>query len=407
VTEGLAGQPPQPAHTHAESLDLSGLTIVGPEVMQVEVPEDEADSWDAAFSLAYERPDDFGYPWLDYATRTIRLSPATEKGRAAAEAAAAKFDPRFSVIIEDTGSSIAELDSLADALTRLNGTGLADADLIWKTEPDELYNRIVVTVGDATPGLMKGLASHFGTTTLAVRVTPVPKSGSNNRDDDSPGFWGGAKITVPAGGCTTGFGWYISSQSGMVLAGHCAPTGGSVSYPSYSNAGTISSGSEENWSTSTGTVYFPSESVYRGDVALIRYPSYASGAVVYDGAIHTSTNSPVGDMHSTWSSIGQHVCVNGAYSGEHCGVVGNVGANVWYNNDGPNVWARHVVVVDPDASCPIAGDSGAPVYKRRSDGKLTAYGVQSGTSTFLFACQFIYTDIRDVYYGVPGSLRTL
>jgi hypothetical protein len=70
------------------------------------------------------------------------------------------------------------------------------------------------------------------------------------------------------------------------------------------------------------------------------------------------------------------------------------------------VWARHVV----DASalgntCPTHGDSGGPVYRKRSDGTVYAVGIYSGSSPIVIGCDAFFTDIWDAYYGLPGTLK--
>jgi hypothetical protein len=144
------------------------------------------------------------------------------------------------------------------------------------TEPDQKNNRIIVTVSEAPDDLLDALAARFGTERIAVRIEgPAPQaSTAANRDSDSPPFWGGAKF-YPDLTCTTGFPWNVGSGvSGMLTAGHCAPTGStSVNYPAYNNVGTIRSDYEENWDTTYGTQYFRGQSVYRGDLALVRYRS--------------------------------------------------------------------------------------------------------------------------------------
>jgi hypothetical protein len=56
-------------------------------------------------------------------------------------------------------------------------------------------------------------------------------------------------------------------------------------------------------------------------------------------------------------------------------------------------------------TCPTHGDSGGPVYHKRSDGKVIAYGIFSGSAPLLAACSVWMTDIWDAYVGLPGSLK--
>jgi hypothetical protein len=193
----------------------------------------------------------------------------------------------------------------------------------------------------------------------------------------------------------------------MITAAHCISTGGTVSYPSYSNVGSVSANSEENWSDSNGTQYYTGQTVYRGDVALIRYYSYSSSGIIYSGAAHTSTHSSVAGMFSRWAQFGDAACINGVTTGEWCGMVTATGGNAWYLVNGFNVWARHVVQAEAVGwTCPTHGDSGAPVYQKRSDGRVDALGILSGSLPLGIECAAYFTDIRDAYYGLPGSIKT-
>src|SRR5262249_14145946 len=161
--------------------------------------------------------------------------------------------------------------------------------------------------------------------------------------------------------------WTASIDKSMLFAGHCAAFGGNVSYPSYPNVGSVASGTEENWSTTLGTMKLPGQSVYRGDLALIRFSSLAANGYVYDGAIHSRTTCPVTATPVSYSKGGDVVCADGAYGGEKCGVVHKIGVDVHYTEGvggEPNVWLRNAVEVDPDDNCPIPGDSGGPIYRR-------------------------------------------
>ena len=54
----------------------------------------------------------------------------------------------------------------------------------------------------------------------------------------------------------------------------------------------------------------------------------------------------------------------------------------------------------------LPGDSGSGVYQKRSDGKVTAFGILSGSAPLVLACHIFFTDIWDAYYGLPGTLKT-
>ncbi len=395
----------------ADDMTANGIAIVGPEAIQARpADEDQAGAFNAALELAYAHRDALGYPWLESESGLLELSFATGLGEAIAASAVDRLSTGGRrVRLRPAQASIAELDALADAITRLNATGVPGADRIWMTEPDQKNNRVVITVSEPNDELFSVLGSQYDPSLIAIRIRPREPASTASRDSDSPPFWGGAYWKRQDGVyCTTGFAWNVGGGvSGMLTAAHCIPQGGSVSYPNYPNAGSVRRDSEENWDATYGTQYYSGQNVYRGDVALIRYASYASAPYVYSGAPHTSTYSAVYGMASRWSSVGDAACVNGVTTGEWCGMVTATGVNVWYVFDGPNVWARHVVRAEAAGNtCPTHGDSGGPVYRKRSDGKVYAVGIYSGGAPLVAWCLAYFTDIWDAYYGLPGTLKT-
>jgi hypothetical protein len=396
-----------------DTVDPSGISLVGSDAIQFKAQnETQAKAFDAALNLAYDHRDNMGYPWFDFHTNTLELRPTDDAGRTAADAAVATLrSAGWTTRISSATASVAQLDQIADDVTRLTADGVPNADRIWMTEPDQMNNRVIVTVSELNSDLMAALASRFGTKLIAVRVRaggPAALTACSGRDCDAPSFWGGAFWSAPNWNCTTGFAWNVGGGvDGMLTAAHCISSGGSASYPSYPNAGSVRSASEENWSDADGTRYYTGQSVYRGDVALIRYSSaYSSSSYIYSGAPHTSTHSGVYGMASRWSQVGDAACANGVTTGEWCGMVTGTGVNIWYLVNGFNVWARHVV----DASalgntCPTHGDSGGPVYRKRSDGTVYAVGIYSGSSPIVIGCDAFFTDIWDAYYGLPGTLK--
>ncbi|OGN80892.1 MAG: hypothetical protein A2X23_06545 [Chloroflexi bacterium GWC2_73_18] len=395
-------------------MDASGIALVGPEAIQFRAEnEAQALAFDAALNLALGNRADMGYPWIDLDSKTLELSAINERGEKAALLAEASLPAAgLTTRVTTAQTSIARLDEIADDATRLIEAGVPHADLVWMTEPDQKNNRVVMTVGELNDELMSALASRFGTDLIAVRVHgPRPTASTASRDRDYSPFWGGANFWGPTGGCTTGFAWNVGGGvAGMLTAAHCAPAGGNVYYDAYPNiaVGSVRSGSEENWSTSAGTQYYTGQTVYRGDVALIRYNSpYSSAPKIYTGGNDSSTHLVVGQMNSTWAQLGQSVCSSGVVTNSWCGMVTTTGVNVWYVFNGIGVWARHMDVANAlGPNCPTRGDSGSPMYQQRADGKVKAFGVLSGSAPVGVMCEVYFTDIWDSYYGLPGTLKT-
>jgi hypothetical protein len=401
-----------------ETLDPSGIALVGPTPYQV-VPKNEqqALAFDQALTLAENNGNDMGYPWLDTATGTLELSVTTDKGRSAAMSADANSQiSQLPQVVTTAQASFAQLNRIQDAVSRLNAQGVPNSDLIYMSEPDQEHNRIVITVSSLNEGLMLNLASRFGTGLIAVRVQgprPEAHTADSPRNHDSPPFWGGAYWQDSGHACTTGFAWY-ANQYAMLTAGHCAPDGAAtVSFSGYGNVGSIASGTNENWSDSTGSELFQPNGqsgccdTYHGDLALVRLPVYKTDPTVYAGSANNPTSVPVGSMYPHHANIGDKACVDGRVTGEWCDTVINTGVYVDYYSNGPNVVARNVDVWQAwNLNCISLGDSGGPVYQYRSDGKVEAMGIISGYSEIVGHCLVYFTDIWDAWYGLPGAPLT-
>jgi hypothetical protein len=112
-------------------------------------------------------------------------------------------------------------------------------------------------------------------------------------------------------------------------------------------------------------------------------------------------------MDGRRAQIGDAVCNDGMTTGPWCGAVTFTGISFLYLFDGSNVWARNIDEADAlGNTCPTMGDSGAGMYQKRSDGKVTAFGIYSGGYPSGVACTVFFTDIWDSYYGLPGVIKT-
>ena len=140
-----------------------------------------------------------------------------------------------------------------------------------RTGPDPNSNRVAIVVSAPSARLFKALAEHFGTEAIELRIDDSmfgaePGSG---RQHDTPPFWGGASIQSAA--CSDGFPWTAGVTGNAILtAAHCFSGGGSAKIGDYTGAGSVLSGSEENWDPVHGTQFYSGQTTYRGDVALIR-----------------------------------------------------------------------------------------------------------------------------------------
>lgn len=386
----------------ASQLDPSGIELVREITQAHPTSEKQAQAFDDAMQFASAHPTDVGYPWIDPAIDALVVSTATPNGRALLAAMPDSARPNR---IRDVTFSYGQLEGIKDEVTTLAAAGVPDADLIYQTAPDHKDNRVIITVSQLSERLLKDLATRYGTEAIAVQVDPDHRMASTaSRLSDTSAFWGGARINVPIGGCTSGFPWLASGVYAMLTAAHCAPNGGSVSTPAQS-MGNVTSASEENWSTSTGTRYYSGQSTYRGDVALIRIPANkSSGTSIYRGPANSSTSSTVKSMWSRSPVVGDGFYTGGSYSGElGSWTVTVIGMNKWYIADGFDVWARNVTEGSKSGICIQGGDSGGPVFTLTTGG-VSAKGIISGMG--FTGCYVYFTDIRLSYFGLPGALRT-
>ena len=394
----------------ATQIHPSGIELVGPVTVPPPLPENLAWAFSEARLLAEQNPDAFGYPWADPATRELVLSPRSSAGDQliagwAGRSAAAK------TVTRRTGSvdrSWGQLEAMKHDATFLAQAGLPDAGLIYMSEPDFRDNRVIITVESLTDRLMSALATRYGTKAIAFRVEPnrprtAPQVGT--RDGDWSPFYGGARINVPVGGCSTGFSWTSGGNSMMLSAGHCAPNGGSVNTP-VDSMGSVTSSTRENWSAGVGTVYFSGQLTYRGDLSLIEFNTgKLSDAYMYRGGSTSYNYAPVREMWYRSPVNGDLYCVGGAIGGEICNfAVTGTGIDIqyWWTWE----WARNVTRGERDSVCTQPGDSGGPVYTQRPDGGIAAKGINSGGGFIGNHCWNYFTDIWLAYYGLPGVLKT-
>jgi hypothetical protein len=281
---------------------------------------------------------------------------------------------------------------------------------IWQSEVDPLDGSVILSVQTLTPQLAQAIVAAYGVDAVHVRISPQPDSMPTSRNHDTSPYYGGDFLGTTTGTCTGGFPW---SGNTMVSAGHCWPEGGNVSIDG-SVIGTVSSGSRENWTNGTGTVYLTGSSIYRGDISLIALVSGKTVAgQIFRGNSSSTTSAAVGEMWSRSPVAGDQYCTGGSISGEICGwVVSNAGINHTYT-DG-QVLRNAVQSSYRQGWCLQKGDSGGPVYTVRSDGKVAAKGIINGAggggSDFyggaLDPCIMWFTDIYQPYYGFPGTLVT-
>ncbi len=183
--------------------------------------------------------------------------------------------------------------------------------------------------------------------------------------------------------------------------------------------GTVAANTRENWNKYTGTTHLAgdlaSSTANRGDIALIQVSSNKiSGPYVYADP-GSSSGRTVKEWWSTWSEEGQLFCTDGITTREMCNwQVYDVGIDVVYHNpDGNTPTFRGGNIAIKYGQCTKPGDSGGPLYTIRSDGGVAAKGIHSGGAGggsddyggLYDPCFEFYTDIRDPWLGLPGTIK--
>jgi len=434
----------------AESAHPSGLVLVGKAAEEGQIPDAVSATLGRAERLAEQNPHDFGYAWFDHDAKKVVLDVVSSRGgrmaqtlgRAGVEdvpaekldaeslqdagadnVAAEKLDAESLQVagaddvaaeqrsVRKVERSQSRLEQLKHDVIDIGGEPAFDADGIWQSEVDRKNNRVILTVTRLSDALAAEIVHRYGRSDVAVRVDrDRPDSAPLTRDADTSPFWGGARINVPGAQCTDAFSWFSGSTSYLLTAGHCVPTGGSVSTPATS-VGSVTSGSRENWTSGTGTVYLTGSTTYRGDIALIQVAaSKSSSRRMYRGDTTSTTSAAVGEMWSRRAASGDSYCTGGAFSGEICGwTVGSVGVDSRYST-GETI-RNAITSRNKKGWCMRPGDSGGSVYTVRGDGKIAAKGITSGggggRSDYYGGqfdqCSHTFTDIYEAYHGFRGS----
>jgi len=391
------------AATTTASVDTAGIPLVTTAVQSEPNSEAQAQALSDAYVFAENHPDDVGYPWIDPVTQTLELSSASTAGSGLLVAEAATMATKTAV--RTVAFSFAQLQKMRDEVTTLTSAGVPDADLIYGISEDQQGDRIVIRVKMASNALFKELATRFGTEAIAVLVDPDSYGGSTaSRQTDTSPYWGGALIHTPGLLCSDAFAWaiYYTAGNALLTAAHCIASGGNVTIDQL--AGTVTASSDENWSTTAGTQYYTGQSIYRGDVALIRLKSgFSSTNQIYRGGVNSSTHSTVTGRRTRYSALNDWVLAGGARTGETGPYqVVDTHADWLYNLDCGNCWVKNITRAGADSPpCIDEGDSGGSVFVSPVGSGITAAGTISGW--WNQQCGLVFTDIYLTYLGLPGD----
>jgi hypothetical protein len=220
-----------------------------------------------------------------------------------------------------------------------------------------------------------------------------------SRVDDSPAFWGGARLVNGRTGsqCSTGFAIAsrVNGQRSMLTAGHCG-VNGDVQY-----TGT------RRYVVGTSTDRFPTQDT-------MRLPTNAGGRV-YDGGVGVGEFSK--PVAGAWDSYpGLWICTSGSFSGARCNIVIRA-VNEWINTTigwmGPLTRAEQV----QGQNAAGQGDSGGPAFALTSDlSRMIAVGTISagdvgaartactGVQGRLCSWRIWFADVADSLYRYNSAI---
>ena len=363
-----------------------------------------------ALTLLDDHTEDLGRPYTE--GDMVVIPVATPLGRELVEA---EFGTNPAVRIDAVDVSFAELDDQAVDVLRemgdeIGGSATATADSEHET--------VIVSVPDVTLDVREALAEEFGAEELVVAEDPsLSDADVATRLVDMSPFAGGLDTAFgyPNGykPCTGGFPWTKNAAGTdpfMVTAGHCGERKDPYDYDV--NAGEsmgTAHGTRSNFDIGIGTVKYPGQNEYNGDLTLI---NVMNNKAVSDMIwVSNSGRIPVTGWRSNAPVEGHIFCISGVMSQQECPFeVREVFTN-YETQDGDIV--RHIVRTRMTGGyCPVDGDSGAPVYFRDNN-EATAAGIVSGGGGgggdgyggALDPCSMLFTWIGDAYDSFDGRLK--
>jgi hypothetical protein len=323
----------------------------------------------------------FGYTALNFDTRVVTLY---FKGKPPTAALAAQVPNTNGVRVAITPIPYSETEmrqkeqALADANRAAGGPSI---NMIGR-RPD--YSGLVAYVDAAQLATASSLSSKYAIWS-GVPVDVAQGSGLEfqTRANDSPPWQGGGQLRFPGtqanNFCTSGFA-VLDNETGtgrMLTAGHCK-----LNFPSETEAVTrVNDGAGQLIAWNSDIQYAPNY-----DSLLIDpVDSPATIGKVFAGPWDAGTGNARYQLHvggSAAPSQGDRVCVSGANSGEHTFVNGDCNRIISQLNVGfdcPNTTTLcHGFLYGGSGVTSTGGDSGAPVYVMRADGRVGARGIHDG-----------------------------
>ena len=305
--------------------------------------------------------------WVDQGGRVhVRFTPGAGPEPSAA---VRKLSPDIDVAATARYSYdelVAKRDTVTATVASLRNSGIEVVD--WG--PVEANNSLEVSVKTLTPEAILTLRQLFGTETVvteAAETGPDPLF-STRWADNSP-YAAGIELNNGSGdgseSCTSGMGLYFNGAWRLVTAGHCFDSPAIVGAKVY------------NGSTYIGTKNWKDTAASGTDTAIVTAPGSAY--------LYRTDTTYYANSHTPWnSSVGQTVCMGGAYSGEVC--VLKVIATNYCSSILPERIICGIATAGREDGAAGAGhgDSGGPAYI--TSPSLSIAGTIVGAASAQFVC---------------------
>jgi hypothetical protein len=374
-----------PAASAAAPAGIPGVELLTSRPSAAPVSVQVAKALAAAQAAAEREPGVLAPPYVDSSGQLVVAGVGTA-GAAAAKRAVTPSGLRAQ--LRTAPRSLRTLRTVQDTVIDLTTRELPGSSGVYASYIDAPRNRVIVETTSASPALLRGLKSRYGSGTVAVvAIKGAQKPTLNARNSDTAPFWGGSTIWMSdqvtganAGGCSTAFAWAGTSEGRvMATAGHCTGRRDINFRTPVAQMGYSFGSVDSTWHSVEGTVAIKRRPhMLLGDVGIVRLEGRGNAGRVFSGGPGaTSDSKRVLGMWGAPHAVGGQYCSSGSTTGETCGwTVTAVQANVKYS-DGAT--ARNVSTGSKMGACMLGGDSGGAIYvDDPARGGVHAYGIHSG-----------------------------
>ncbi|QFU90113.1 hypothetical protein [Amycolatopsis sp. YIM 10] len=350
----------------------NAFSYISPEVRAKMAAQDKAKSAANIVRQAVAQHDGTGFTSIALQGESVELAykgPIPDAVNAAIDEAR-KTVP---VSVKDAPYSLAELETASAEITEQ-----------LRTRPDGPAHSVEVTPDGGS--LVVGVdqvttlqALDLAEVAVPVRVAQRERMASFGRLDDTPPYWGGARIVstdIPIE-CTSGFGVHAGGQRYLLTAGHCGRP-------------------DAGWTNGNGSRFIGNATHEHIDHDLLLIATDA-GSRIYDGGVGVNEFSKAVSGWA-WTAGNEWVCSSGSVSGVICNHVVELFNRVLcgYNAYGDyECYSGLVQTKQFDGlTAGRPGDSGGPVFGLDGD-RVVAKGTITGGGGVTLLWQQFGTAVGD------------